>query len=251
MFHNIANLFDSLVTATYVVGFFVVGAAIWQFRRAFKLNKKSDEFKELSKDTQKAFKLISDITTKAQSIVMQLASAANTNSAPFDVTGKTQAQIQTEIDRRVKLINETADKHQEYIQAIHDGYTEIIQLIKKIEKSTVVGDDSRKAARYLFYAAQEQNNFVNTLGMVLRTFRVNPPLGQLPNVSSDTFNEFNKLIELIVTRNQLIGSYIEDLEVILHNDLVKRLFGKAKPTTVNMHLTPNGFTDKRVDKSLI
>jgi hypothetical protein len=167
-------------------------------------------------------------------------------------TGRSQQENSAEIDRRVTELNEIAEKHKKLITSIFKSYEMVLVLIKKIEKSTLVSDSSRHAARYLFYAATDQHNLTNAANTVLQSFNVTPALGDKPSISSATFNAFMDLINLINLRNQVISTYLEDLEVILHNDLVRSIYGKAKNGAIPVqHMTSGGLTDNRVKDSLI
>lgn len=236
--------------ATYLVGLIAIGGVIWQLKRTFVLNKKSSVFDELSKDIKKAIELVNSVNTETNSIIQLLASAAN--SANYDTAGKTQQQNEAEIKRRVDELGVVADSQKKHIKAIFDSYENILQIIQKVEQSTLINKSSKKAARYLFYQADEQFQLVQAANKVLQSFNVVPPLGVTPNISPDTFNAFASLVGLISIGNQKLSNYLSDLEVILHNDLVKKLYKKAKIANIPaQHLTNDGFKDNRTEKPLI
>jgi len=236
--------------ATYLVGLIAIGGIIWQLKRTFVLNKKSAVFDELSKDIKKAVKLVNSVNTETNSILQLLASAAD--SASYDTTGKTAQQNETEIKRRIEELGNVADSQKKHIKVIYDSYENILEVIQKVEQSTVINKLSKKAARYLFYQADEQFQFVQAANKVLQSFKVVPPLGDAPNISPDTFKAFSNLVSLISIGNQKMSNYLSDLEVILHNDLVRKLFKKATIANIPaQHLTTDGFKDNRTEKPLI
>lgn len=236
--------------ATYVVGLLAIGGVIWQLKRTFVLNKKATVFDELSKDIKKAIKLVNSVNTETNSIVQLLASAAN--SASYDTVGKTQQQNDAEIKRRIDELGKVANSQKQHITVIYNSYENVLEIIQKVEQSTVINKSSKKAARYLFYQADEQFQLVQAANKVLQSFNVVPPLGNDPNISPDTFNAFSNLVNLISLGNQRMGNYLSDLEVILHNDLVRKLFKKASIANIPaQHLTTDGFKDNRTEKPLI
>jgi hypothetical protein len=250
IFKDVADLLDPQTWATYIVGAVAIGVGLWQFRRAFKLNKKSQVFDELSKELQEASVSVSNIQSQTTNIIDHLAQAAN--SADFDLAGKTQAEQTAEIERRIEELDNIAEKQKEYLTSIYNSSLKILKIINKVEKSSVVSDSSRKAARYLFYEATEQHELLVSMSKILQSFNVTPPVGQAPNITSNTFNAFMELVHKINARNIVIGNYINDLETILHNDLVKKIFGKASIEKIpTKHLTPTGLTDTRVKDSLL
>ncbi len=247
---SISNLLEPQVWAAYIVGFSAIFFGLYQFKRTFKLNKKAKVFDELSNDIQEATDLVNKISDSTNSILGQLAKAAN--SANYDPSGKTDQERAQEIERRIQEIDETSKKHDEYLKAIYESYKKVLLIIKKLEKSTIVNDKSRKSARYLYFSATEQHEFVASVSKVLQSFNVTPSLGSNPNISSDTFNAFGELINVIISRNQIIGNYLNDLEIILHNDLVKGIYGKAKFESIPVkHLSHDGLIDNRVKDSLL
>lgn len=236
--------------ATYIVGLLAIGGVIWQLKRTFVLNKRATIFDELSKDIKKAIKLVNSVNTETNSIIQLLASAAN--SASYDTVGKTPQQNEAEIKRRIEELGNVADSQKKHIKIIYDSYENILEIIQKVEQSTVINKTSKKAARYLFYQADEQFQLVQAANKVLQSFNVVPPLGNDPNISPDTFNAFSSLVNLISVGNQKMGNYLSDLEVILHNDLVRKLFKKAAIANIPaQHLTTDGFKDNRTEKPLI
>lgn len=252
----IKTIFDLLrpeVWAIYVVGLVTITVAVWQFKRNFILNKKASVFEELSKDIQKATTLVNKINIDSNAIIQHLANAANLASNNFDLSlNKTETENENEVSRRLAEIMSTVEKHSELIETIYRSYIEVLELIKKVEKTTVIGKKPSKAARYLFFAAEEQYNLVQSTTLVLQSFNVTPTLWEKPNISPETFNAFISLIQLINTQNQVLANYLEDLEVILHNNLVKSIYGKAAFNSIpTKHLTSEGLTDDRVKNSLI
>lgn len=247
---DVTDLISAEAWASYIVGAGVVSAGLWQWNRTFRLNKNATVFDELAKDIQEASNIVDTINTETQHLIDQLAKAAN--SANFDPAGKTQSEQDAEIERRLKEIDEIADQHKKRLDAIHKGYEQILLLIRKIEKSTIVSESSRQAARYLFYAATAQHQLMGVVSDVLLSFRVTPSLGENPNISSQTFNQFIALIHIVNPKNNVIRTYLEDLEAVLHNDLVKRIYGKARYSSIPVeHLGSEGLTDTRVKQSLL
>lgn len=248
--NELFNLLEPQVWATYIVGFSAIGVGLWQFKRTYKLNKKSSVFDDLSKDIQDARDLVSKISEVTDSLINKLAEAAN--SADYDSAGKTPDENIKEIDRRLKDLSETGKEHKKYLDTIYGSITKMLLLIQKVEKSTIVNEKSRRAARYLYYVATDQHQLVGSVSSVLQTFKVIPSLGDKPNISSETFNETKKLIGIINQQNQVIGTYLEDLEIVIHNDLVKRIYKKARYSSIPVkHLTPSGLIDSRVEDSLL
>lgn len=249
---NIADLFEPEVWAIYIVGFATISIGVWQYTSKFKRSKKAVVFDELAKDIEKATGLVNNIDNDFNTIVDHLAKAANLASANFDPLIQSENDIKKEIDRRLVEIEETAEKQKQLLGTIYSSFREVLMLIKKVEKSTVVGNKSKMAARYLFYAAEDQYSLINASTAVFQSFSVTPALGEKPNISSDTFNSYIELTRNVMAKNLTIVTYLEDLEVILHNDLVKHIYNKAQQGTIPIkHLSTKGLTDKRVKDSLI
>lgn len=163
-----------------------------------------------------------------------------------------EADKQSEIDRRLKLLDDLQSKFQDYTSTIFNSSIKALTLIKKIEKSTVVSEKTRQASRYLFYLLTDQSELMQAANGVLTSFHVVPPLDAKPNITAETFLATKKMISLINNKNSLIAGYFDDLEVILHNDLVKGIYGKAKYETIpTNHLSAKGLTDSRVKVPLL
>jgi hypothetical protein len=237
--------------ATYLSVFLGIILAAWQLNRTLRMNKKANLFDEITKDISLAVNNINSINIQNEEIIKILAKQANLVSE-YDPTNKTDEQNQAEIARRLSEIDDTGNKHRNNVQSIFDSYSKILEIISTIEKSTVIRNKSKMAARQLYYTSTEQYELVHTVNQILLTFYVFPPLGGFPNVTSETFNSFAGLVKKIGTGNDLIKSYLQDLEVILHNDLVKRFYGKARYGELNnKYLTSDGLKDRRVLDKLI
>lgn len=243
---ELSELSDQAI-ATYIVGFAAIIIGLWQFRRTFVQKNRIKVFDELSSDISSAKDMLESINQQCQRLVQVLADAAD-GAAVENPSSLNEAQTSARIDR----VNEVFNEHEKHIKSIFGSYLNVLKLIRKIEKSTVIKKASRDAARYLFYTASEQHNLVNKANAVLQSFNVTPPLGEKPNISPQTFNAFRELNDLINQKNLIMSNYLDDLEVIIHNDLVNNVFGNAKFSTQTFeHLTPNGFTDSRVKDDLL
>jgi hypothetical protein len=248
---DFASLFDKLTPeawATYVCTAAILIVGVWQFRRTFRLNKQNTVFEELSKDLEEAKQLFIKSNTALNGVIKTLGDAGN---SVRDVNGLDAAQTQEEFNRRLNSVNEVAEALKNYINVIYDSYGKILDIIGTIERSTVLNEKSRRATRYLYYAASEQHRLVQLISNIFLSIDMVPVSGTEPNITANTFNALTELVNQINNKNGQVRDYLDDLRVILHNDLVRSLYKKAKyGTTVDTHLTPNGVTDKRTYESL-
>lgn len=250
------NLIDNLpklspeVWAIYIVGFIGFGITIYQLRANFRLKKKADTFENLSQKIQKASELSRETSNKAEDITNELANAAD--SMVFDATGKSTKEFDAEIDRRIGILDKLKDSYNELSDRINSNTRDILKIIKDIEKSTVVKKKTRKAARYLFYETNEQYGLMKSANSILATIQVVPDIGGKPNVQPETFRAIRELVLQISQNNNTISGYLDDLEIILHNDLVKKIYGRAKNETIPVrHLNHKGITDSRTKYPLL
>lgn len=236
--------------ATYLVGILAIFGVAWHLKRTFVLSKKADVFNELSNDIKQAIELVNKVDTETASIIQLLATAAN--NASYYNANATDQENQKEIERRLNELDKIGDSQVKHINVIYGSYQNILGIIQKIEQSTVTKKSSKRAARYLFYQADEQFQLIQSSSKVLQSFNVVPPLGDKPNISSDTFNAFSGLVSLIGAGNRKTANYLSDLQAILHNDLVRKLYKKARSASIPVqHLTTDGFKDSRTEKSTL
>lgn len=240
--------------ATYVVGILallgVYFGARYQIKKNLRLSRQSKVFDELSADIRKAGEKVSSITNTTADITQKLANAAD--NALIDTSSLNESQKAQEIERRSADLENIAESQVANVEAIYGSYDSLLKIIKNIEKNTVIGNVSKKAARQLFYISTEQHQLVKSMSDVLISFNATPPLGGSPNITPQTFNAFINLIGSINSKNSEINNYLEDLEVILHNDLVRDLYNKAEYNQLpNRRLTPDGIMDKRSEQSLV
>ena len=153
---------------------------------------------------------------------------------------------------REKQIESVYSKHVEVITSIYEANKKILELIRSIEKNTLINTSSKGAARDLFYISQDLFSLLNSALDIIRSFRVSPPLGELPNISPETFNTSMVHLGHIKQQYEKVSAFLTDLEVILHNDLVSKIYGKASyAKNRTYHLTPNGIVEDRTNESLL
>lgn len=238
------------VWAIYIVGFIGFGITIRQLRVNFRLKKKADTFENLSEKIQRASELSRETSNKAENITNALANAAD--SMVFDATGKDPKEFGAEVNRRMGILEELKTNYNEHSEHINSNTRDILKIIKVIEKSTVVKEKTRRTARYLFYETSEQYELMKSANSILATIQVVPLIGEKPNVQPDTFRAIRELVLLISQNNNTISGYLNDLEIILHNDLVKKIYGRAKNETIPVrHLSHKGITDSRTKQPLL
>jgi hypothetical protein len=251
--HNIIDYLKSSSPETwaiYVVGVIGFWVTTRQIKQNFRLKKKADTFEDLSKKIRDASESSRQISNSTNSIIGELGSAAD--SMTFDATDKSERDIKTEIDRRVEILNNLQEKYSSQSSSINSNTVNILNIIKDIEKSTVAKEKTRVAARYLFYEANEQYQLMNATNSILVTIQVVPLIGEKPNVPPETFRAIRDLVVLISEKNNTISGYLDDLEIILHNDLVKGVYGKAKNETIPArHLGYKGLRDNRTKSPLL
>lgn len=236
--------------AVYAVGIIGFWITIRQIKQNFRLKKKADTFEDLSKKIREASESSRQISNSTDSIIGDLGAAAD--SMIFDTIDKSNDDIKTEIDRRVEILKELQIKYSSHSGSINSNTVNILNIIKDIEKSTVVKEKTRISARYLFYEANEQYQLMNATNSILATIQVVPLIGEKPNVPPETFRAIRDLVVLISEKNNTISGYLDDLEIILHNDLVKGIYGKAKNETIPVrHLSNKGLRDNRTKSPLL
>lgn len=250
MFKEFTSLLPPEAWATIISALIIVAIGRWQWQRSYLLTRKSEVFKELSAEISNALKQVNAISSSTDSLLNELAKAADAVSGDF--SNHTNEQKIAELDRRNKDLDKISDSLKKNLDIAYGGQEKILLLIKAIEKSTVAKKRTKRTARQLFYIATEQYQLIGTVNDVLISLRVTPTLGESPNISSDTFRALRELINLITRQNTIIGNYLEDLEVIMHNELVKGIFGKATFSKIPFkHLTQDGIIDTRSDNSLL
>lgn len=236
--------------AVYVVGIIGFWITIQQIKQNFRLKKKADTFEDLSKKIREASESSRKISNSTDSIISDLGAAAD--DMGFDTADKSDDDIRMEIDRRVGVLKTLQEKYTTHSDSINSNTMNILNIIKDIEKSTVVKEKTRVSARYLFYEANEQYELMKAANSILVTIQVVPLIGEKPNVPPETFRAIRDLVVLISQKNNTISGYLDDLEIILHNDLVKRIYGKAKNETIPVrHLNHQGLRDKRTESPLL
>lgn len=238
------------VWAVYIVGIVGFLSTIRQLKQNFRLKKKADTFEDLSKKIQEAADLSRQASNSTASIISDLGNAAD--NMFFDTADKSNTDIQNEIQRRQSILTNLQEKYAEHSDSINSNTVDILGIIKSIEKSTVVKEKTRIAARYLFYEAYEQHELMKSANSILATIQVVPLIGENPNVPPETFRAIRDLVSQISQKNNTISGYLDDLEIILHNDLVKRIYGKAKNETIPVrHLSNKGLYDSRTKSPLL
>lgn len=236
--------------AVYFVGIIGFWITIRQLKQNFRLKKKAETFEDLSKKIREASESSRQISNSTDSIIDDLGVAAD--SMIFDTSDKSGSDIKAEIDRRVEILKNLQDKYSTHSDSINSNTANILNIIKDIEKSTVVKEKTRVAARYLFYAADEQYQLMKAANSILVTIQVVPLIGEKPNVPPETFRAIRDLVDLISEKNNTISGYLDDLEIITHNDLVKGVYGKAKNETIPLrHLNHKGLNDNRTKSPLL
>lgn len=220
---NITDLMSPEVWAIYIIGFLTISLGLYQLRKNFRESKKISVFEEISASIQVATDLTYRIGTDYKNVIEKLAESAQFAS---DYSGDPSDKEANE--KLMRDINENADKQKKLAESVYSSHTEILLLIKKVEKSTLINKGTQEATRRIFYEASDEFDLqTKSLDLLLKV-NATPPLGQKPNIDSATFNQLVALTTLISTRVRTISDYLEDLEVILHNDLVKNIFGKAQ-----------------------
>src|SRR6266404_2726055 len=233
--------------ATYIVGIIAAYLVINQVRYSSKLNKKDAVFKQLSKKIRDARKIFHDLQQDKQKLVDELARLANYySSQPIN-----QPISQEDYNKAIEEINNLYDAKNKHLSTLFSAPKNINEIIQEIEKSTLLNKKSKQMARVLFHQFNDQFELMQAVNDELSTFNVIPPPGGTVNVSTETFNNFITLLHRVYDRNQDFKNYLDDLEVEIHNSLVKKVFGKAKKSTLpDKHLTENGIEDLRKNKVL-
>ena len=250
---TIVNYFLSLspeVWAIYITGIIGFSTTIWQLKQNFRLRKRADTFEKLSLKIQQASGLSRTISESTDSIISGLGDAAD--SMIFDTFERSEDEIAAELERRLKTLESLQSRYAEHSDSINTNTFDIMSIIKDIEKSTILKENTRIAARYLFYEVSEQHELMKAANSILATLQVVPIIGEKPNIQPDTFRAIRETIIGISRKNITIGGYLDDLEIILHNDLVKNVYGPARNETIpDRHLSHLGFSDSRTKKPLV
>lgn len=250
LFPNDFNLLTPEALATYVIGIFGIGYGFRQLRINLKLNKKAEVFDDLSKKINQAKDLIDKIASVADSLINLIAKEADASSN-FAQLVSNITQAENELDRRVKQLAVFEKKQIEHLDAIYDSQREIIKIVEKIDKTSVISLSAKESAKYVYFVASDQHVLIRKANDVILSLNVITNLGEVPNISPQTFKAIINLYAEITSRNNEIKNYLDDLEVILHNDLVKGIFGKARRGILPAkYLDKSGFKDKRVKKAL-
>lgn len=245
---EITNLLNPEVWAIYIIGFLTISLGLYQLRRNFRDGKKISIFEEISNSIQVATDLTYRIGTDYKNVIEKLAASAQFAS---DYSGDPSDKEAT--DKLIRDINENAESQKKLAESVYSSHTEILLLIKKVEKSTLISRETQEATRRIFYEASEEFELQTKSLDLLLKINATPPLGQKPNIDSATFNQLVALTTLISTRVRTISDYLEDLEVILHNDLVKKIFGKAHFSKLfRRNLRPGGsISDSRLKDRIL
>lgn len=234
--------------ATYVVGIIAAFIVIRQVRYGSKINKKDAVFTKFENKIKKARKIFDDLDSDKQKLIDELARLANNyNSQPIN-----EPLSQDDYNKAIEEINKLYDAKSKHLSTLYSAPKNIIGIIREIEKSTLLNKKSKRMARVLFHHFNDQFDLMRAVNDELSTFNVIPPPGGSVNITSETFNNFIKLVHLVYDRNIDFRNYLDDLEIAIHNSLVRNIFGKARRTTIpNKHLTEDGIEDTRKDSSLI
>lgn len=236
--------------ATFIIALIGISVTIWQLKKNFRLKKQAETFEELSKNIRNASESSRQIADSVDSIIGDLGTAADDMN--FNTLGKTDADFKAEINRRSEILDALQKKFTAHTESIRSNALNILKIIKDIEKSTVVKERTRVAARYLFYETSEQHELMGTANAILATIQVVPAIGKKPNIPPETFKAIRSLVVLIGQKDKTISGYLNDLEIILHNDLVKEIYGKAKNETLPVrHLSDEGLRDNRTKSPLL
>ena len=247
-FKDITDLLPPEAWATYIVGLVASGFVIRQVRYSSKINKKDTVFHDIKSKIEKARKSFDNLESDKQKLIDELARIANYySSQPVG-----QPISQEEYNKAVEEINKLYDAKTKHLSSLYETPKSIVEIIKEIEKSTLLNNASKQMARILFHSFDDQFKLMQAVNNELATFNVIPPPGGSVNVTSETFNNFIALVHKVYAKNIDYRNYLDDLEVAIHNSLVKKIFGKAKRSTIpEKHLTKNGFEDLRKDKNLV
>lgn len=220
--------------ATLIAAVIVIFAGIWQLRWNLRQNKKSDAFNELSKGISEAKICIRDIQTNSNQLIYWLANKAD-------------AILRGEEGDDVSLSN----AQKENIQAIFDSQRRMIEIIEMIDKSTVISRRIKNAAKQLYYLSMYQHDLVVKCNQIVQAIVKDVLADPKDLVSPDVFKNVSELYGLVVQGSVDIQSYLDDLEIILHNGLVKFTFGKASTTGIERKvLTIDGIVDTRIKRPL-
>lgn len=249
---DILNYFSDVTpdaVMTVVLGVIALSITIHHFNQKYIRDKQAKVFNTLSESISESISFVRKIKLEIDTTIKALADTADKFSG--DVKHLSDEERLKEIENRLKDLEKVLETQKTTIAIIYDSTTKVLSLIENIEKSTLISDGSRVASRYLYYFTLDQHKLITAISNVLFSFKTTPVLGEKPNVSPDTFNEFVTLVALATARYEDLLVYLDDMEVILHNDLIGKLFKKAKHSQNNSrHLTITGFRDDRTKQSL-
>lgn len=249
-FQNIFDVVRQETVAVYLVGIVGFIITIRQLRRNFQLKKKAETFESISNDIKDASELATQLNNSTNTIINDLANAADSMS--FDVSNKTNKQLADETSKRSEVFDDLKRRLQRHSDDTASSAYKTLVIIKNIEKSTVIKESTRRAARYLYYEVMDQYDRMKAANSILNTLEMVPLVGGSPNITPESFRAIRELIIQIGSHYTIISGYLNDLEIIVHNDLVRKIYGKAKNDTLpNKHLTKKGIVDSRTQKPLL
>lgn len=226
--------FSDQAWATIVAAIFLIPIGVNQLRWSLKQNKKTDAFNELSKRISEAKKLITNIQTNSNQLINSLAK-------------KGDAILRGE-NSDDKMLAESQEKN---INSIYDSQFKIIEIIEMIDKSTVINEKTKNAAKQLYYLALYQHSLVEKCNQIIQVMAVDMSATPKPLISPELFIKISEIYGIVIQGSIDIQSYLDDLEVIIHNDLVKSVFKKAEHTKLERKiLTISGITDIRTKRPL-
>lgn len=238
------------VVSAYIIALLGILLIFLQIKHTLRINRKASLFDKLSAQIQEAINLSRMISDSTNLVISSTADAANSMKMNIDLDDK--KAVEEENKRRAELINMLYDGSIKRIENIRDSHYKILDIITAIEKDTIISGKSKRAARYLFYFVQDQYDLLGACTNVLTSIRAVQPIGLTPNIPPDTFNQLAALISKINEKNTFVFNYLDDLEIILHNDLVKSFYGRAHFSKLRQnHLTVKGLTDWRTKNPLL
>jgi len=226
--------FSDQFWATLIAAALIIFAGILQLRWNLKQNKKSDAFNDLSEKISEAKKLISNIQSNSNQLISSLAKKG-------DATLRGENSNDEELVESQKL----------NITSIYNSQLKILEIIEKVDKSTVINGKTKNSAKQLYYMALYQHSLVEKCNQIVLTIASDMSAKPKPMISPELFVKISELYNIVIQGSIDIQSYLDDLEVILHNDLVRSVFGKAKHTKLERKvLTEKGITDIRIKRPL-
>ncbi len=244
---NITNLLPAEAWATYIIGLLTIAAGLFGARYALLLNKKNAVFQQMSDKLADARNKLSTLNSSKNAYIDELARVANQfTQNPPDFT-KTESY-----DSLLKELDKVHDVGIEHIRSLYGPQEALLEIIKDIEKSTLLKGKTKKKARILFYEVDDHFKLVNTANQVLNSFQVIPTTEAGITITPQIFNNFVDLLNLLYERHDEFMGFLNDLEVAIHNDLVSRVYGKAQMSDqAKLHLGDGGLQDSRQHKPLL